>query len=164
MGPDRDRTRDPWICSQTRICSQTCYRLRYAARWLKAGFWVWIPVMPHFHRYYSLPVADSSMPVFSYWWKYVVNCLAEECDLQPFNTQSNALPTEPLCSTKRGQISHNLGWKPEWPLLYSESKGFQISLLALNTLFILIDYSIWFDIINFGWFIYRTYQGSEVRI
>ena len=32
MGPDRDRTRDPWICSQTRICSQTCYRLRYAAR------------------------------------------------------------------------------------------------------------------------------------
>ena len=21
MGPDRDRTRDPWICSQTRICS-----------------------------------------------------------------------------------------------------------------------------------------------
>ena len=32
MGPDRDRTRDPWICSQTCICSQTRYRLRYAAR------------------------------------------------------------------------------------------------------------------------------------
>ena len=32
MGPDRDRTRDPWICSQIRICSQTLYRLRYAAR------------------------------------------------------------------------------------------------------------------------------------
>ena len=32
MGPDRDRTRDPWICCQTRICSQTRYRLRYAAR------------------------------------------------------------------------------------------------------------------------------------
>ena len=32
MGPGRDRTRNPWICSQTRICSQTCYRLRYAAR------------------------------------------------------------------------------------------------------------------------------------
>ena len=32
MGPDRDQTRDPWICSQTRICSQTCYRLHYAAR------------------------------------------------------------------------------------------------------------------------------------
>ena len=27
MGPDRDRTRDPWICSQTRTCSQTRYRL-----------------------------------------------------------------------------------------------------------------------------------------
>ena len=26
------RTRDPWICSKTRICSQTRYRLRYAAR------------------------------------------------------------------------------------------------------------------------------------
>ena len=32
MGPDRDRTRDPWICSQIRIRSQTRYRLRYAAR------------------------------------------------------------------------------------------------------------------------------------
>ena len=32
MGPGRDRTRDPWICSQIRICSQTRYRLRYAAR------------------------------------------------------------------------------------------------------------------------------------
>ena len=32
MGPGRDRTRDPWICGQTRICSQTRYRLRYAAR------------------------------------------------------------------------------------------------------------------------------------
>ena len=37
MGPDRDRTRDPWICSQTRICCQTRYRLRYAAAlWLPA--------------------------------------------------------------------------------------------------------------------------------
>ena len=32
MGPGRDRTRDPWICSQIRICNQTRYRLRYAAR------------------------------------------------------------------------------------------------------------------------------------
>ena len=32
MGPGRDRTRDPWICSQTRICRQTRYRLRYAAQ------------------------------------------------------------------------------------------------------------------------------------
>ena len=31
MGPGRDRTRDPWICSQTRICCQTRYQLRYAA-------------------------------------------------------------------------------------------------------------------------------------
>ena len=33
MGPGRDRTRDPWICSQTRICCQTLYRMRYAARY-----------------------------------------------------------------------------------------------------------------------------------
>ena len=32
MGPGRDRTRDPWICSQLLICNQTRYRLRYAAR------------------------------------------------------------------------------------------------------------------------------------
>ena len=31
MGPGRDRTHDPWISSQTSICSQTPYRLRYAA-------------------------------------------------------------------------------------------------------------------------------------
>ena len=31
IGPDRDRTRDPWICRQTRICSQTHYRLRYVS-------------------------------------------------------------------------------------------------------------------------------------
>ena len=36
MGPDRDRTRDPWICSQPCICSQTRYRLRYAVRLLGA--------------------------------------------------------------------------------------------------------------------------------
>ena len=34
MGPGRGRTRDPWICSQTRICCQTRYRLRYAARFV----------------------------------------------------------------------------------------------------------------------------------
>ena len=32
MGQGRDQTLDPWICSQTRICSRTRYRLRYAAR------------------------------------------------------------------------------------------------------------------------------------
>ena len=31
MGPCRDRTHDPWICSQTHICSQTLYRLHHAA-------------------------------------------------------------------------------------------------------------------------------------
>ena len=31
MGPGWDQTRDPWICSQTHICSQTFYWLRYAA-------------------------------------------------------------------------------------------------------------------------------------
>ena len=29
MGPGRDRTRDPWNCSQRRICNQTRNRLRY---------------------------------------------------------------------------------------------------------------------------------------
>ena len=31
MGMGWDQTGDPWICSQTRICSQTSYWLRYAA-------------------------------------------------------------------------------------------------------------------------------------
>ena len=33
MGPGRVGARDPWICSQTRICNQTGYRLHYAAQW-----------------------------------------------------------------------------------------------------------------------------------
>ena len=33
MWPGWDRTRDPWIGSQTRICCKTRYRLRYVARW-----------------------------------------------------------------------------------------------------------------------------------
>ena len=37
MGPGKDRTHDPWIYSQTRICSQTRYRLRYAARYKSIG-------------------------------------------------------------------------------------------------------------------------------
>ena len=39
MGPDRDRTCNPWICSQTCICSQACYRLSYAA-WLRYSAWL----------------------------------------------------------------------------------------------------------------------------
>ena len=31
MGPGRDPTCDPWICSQTHICCQTIYGLRYEA-------------------------------------------------------------------------------------------------------------------------------------
>ena len=34
LGPGWDQTRDPWICSQIRICSQTNYRLSYAARYV----------------------------------------------------------------------------------------------------------------------------------
>ena len=39
MGPGRDQTCDPWICSQTHICCQTRYRLRYAARLMLR--WIW---------------------------------------------------------------------------------------------------------------------------
>ena len=36
MGPGGDQTHDLWICSQTRICCQTRYRLRYATRFFNA--------------------------------------------------------------------------------------------------------------------------------
>ena len=32
MGQSRNQTCDPWICSQTRNCSQTHYQLRYAVQ------------------------------------------------------------------------------------------------------------------------------------
>ena len=31
--PGRYQTQEPWICSQARICCQTCYRLRYTVRY-----------------------------------------------------------------------------------------------------------------------------------
>ena len=37
MGSGPDLTRDPWICSQTRICSQTGHQLRYKALSLSDG-------------------------------------------------------------------------------------------------------------------------------
>ena len=37
MGPGRGQTRNPWICSQTRLCSQTCYRLRFCGPVLTVG-------------------------------------------------------------------------------------------------------------------------------
>ena len=39
MGPGRDQTCDPWICSQMPICSQTCYRLGYVARYYHTCIW-----------------------------------------------------------------------------------------------------------------------------
>ena len=39
MGPGRDPTRNPWICRQTRICSQTRYKLRYAT-WCSMVFYL----------------------------------------------------------------------------------------------------------------------------
>ena len=38
MGPGRGGSHNPWICSQTHICCQTCYQLRYTARLNR--FWV----------------------------------------------------------------------------------------------------------------------------
>ena len=55
MVPGRDRTRDPWICSQTRICNQTRYRLRYAARLFIYGtmivYGVKITTLVSYHRF-----------------------------------------------------------------------------------------------------------------
>ena len=54
MGPSLDQTSDPWICSQTRICSQTCYWLGHRAlrptititcsRWYYQCQMVWIQI------------------------------------------------------------------------------------------------------------------------
>ena len=77
--PGRYQTRDPWICSQTGICSQTCYRLRYALYESKHQQQSPIPtylclLLLHLHT-----VQVSS----SLWHKYVslvlgVSCLFEK--------------------------------------------------------------------------------------
>ena len=71
MGPGRDRTRDPWICSQTRICCQTRYRLRYAAR-LKACY------VKSLLKYQAFPYLIYHL--FAYW----VMCLSKLTYLKKF--------------------------------------------------------------------------------
>ena len=51
----RDRTRDPWICSQTHICSQTRYRLRYAARFEDSVDGYMFRVMKYIFGFHSVP-------------------------------------------------------------------------------------------------------------
>ena len=45
---DRDRTRDPWICSQARIFCQTLCGLRYTALWYNGVYIYYTPIMIHF--------------------------------------------------------------------------------------------------------------------
>ena len=56
---DRNRTRDPWICSQTRICCQTRYRLRYAARFKSIAEW---SILQYFQPSLSYQLSLSRVP------------------------------------------------------------------------------------------------------
>ena len=63
MGPGRDRTRDPWICSQLRICNQTRYRLRYAARWPRLA-----------NSIDKLCTTSKRVHVYLCKWRFVLTC------------------------------------------------------------------------------------------
>ena len=60
MGPGWDRTRDPWICSQTQICCQTHYRLCYLAWYDCVISWSFSLVFPCtlMYRYSSFLQTD----------------------------------------------------------------------------------------------------------
>ena len=63
MGPGRGRTRDPCICSQTRICCQTRYRLHYAARCSKE---VVLLLLIYCSMYFPLFVGVLCLSLFCY--------------------------------------------------------------------------------------------------
>ena len=71
MGPGWDRTPDPWICSQTRICCQTCYWLRYAAR-----YWVLYNGQKHSLLHFACWVILHTMLLFAdkLWWYFFIFC------------------------------------------------------------------------------------------
>ena len=48
VGPGRDRTCDPWIRSQTSICTLVCYRLPYTLVDIYRTYTVFMPISIHF--------------------------------------------------------------------------------------------------------------------
>ena len=103
MEAGQDQTCDPWICSQTRICSQTCNWLRY--------FWFWRRFLKAFtiiHRHYwhlghviwticanfhSLGLRSLHMKFkfhwpkgfLIYWWESNMSDLSWKVKGQPYN-------------------------------------------------------------------------------
>ena len=81
MGPGRDRTRDPWICSQTRICCQTRYRLRYVAQYFSIGIlgkvWYLIVSIPDLCTLTYFDLTDRSKAVLLLWifYVFVLSCV-----------------------------------------------------------------------------------------
>ena len=68
----RDQCADPWICSQTRICNQTRYRLSYAARYTEVRSYApyphpllkW-PKTADDKRVYRLPIRPVYLLIFT---------------------------------------------------------------------------------------------------
>ena len=110
MRPGRDRTRDPWNCSQTRICSQTryMYRLRYAARSCVKVLGFFIVNNPALQRRFSQNIK------IAYWVIVYAFCrlliffqnhsffkkIFQECDqyVKQFGSRSGPMLSDLICS------------------------------------------------------------------
>ena len=115
MGPGMNRTRDPWICSQTRICCQKRYRLRYADQYQVLKKIVnWLPLTKTNREYFML----GNIRFIAIFYKFI---LPNQVDLSVhcsyhFATTNNLrlrdFPMEiPVINFKLGQI----WWKPSFP-------------------------------------------------
>ena len=91
MEQGRDWTRDPWICSQTRICCHTRYRLHYPTWLLDLQVQMMFNKMPRFAKYILILIKRRQSQFNQLCWKkyrhehvmitnaYIVSHILYEC-------------------------------------------------------------------------------------
>ena len=108
IGPGRDRTRDPWICSQTSFCNQTRYLLRYAARcnvlvFLHLALVLTVSISGHIHLHLPTTGQLASLPTMSVRATWTEQALIPtvcitRLSFEPWHEISNNL----VCATSKG--------------------------------------------------------------
>ena len=96
MGLGRDQPRNPWIYSQTRICSQASYRLHYAAHWSVVATFLYI--FTYFKRYTKVFVLTNVCEPKTFYQNYDKTCLKRPLKKNTKNWFSR--PIIPQCRSK----------------------------------------------------------------
>ena len=139
MGPGRDRTCDPWNCSQTRICSQTRYRLRYAARYISR----WQVITS---RHWVIRIYKCILRIFFYLFQVFREIKVKNFDFGKFTTKQVFFPSKDGTKVPMFIVHRKVSLIRVIP-----GKSVTGRWKATLTLCILMNSSFWFDTINLGY-------------